>query len=112
MVWHPVCDAHVRGLFAEKDFVFEQGDVGDAFYVIVSGEAVVLRDEGQGDVELRTYGEGDFFGERALIKNDKRFASIQVTLVLPRTSAAQHETAAPYTKLPPTPALLLMQTHI
>ena len=52
--------------------VFEQGDHGDRFYVLVDGSAVVEADGRR----LRTLGRGDFFGEIALLKDVPRTATI------------------------------------
>lgn len=67
--------------FHEGEFVFEQGDEGDAFYVLVFGSAVVLRgsEEQAEDTVLAELKEGDFFGERALIKQELRYASVKAT---------------------------------
>ena len=83
--------------FEADAFVFEQGDVGDRFYVILTGEAKVLRDE-QGlsdqpisseEIEfedpeklLADLGPGSYFGERALLKSEPRFASVQAKTAL------------------------------
>lgn len=74
-----LCGAMSQAKFDEGEYVFEQGDDGDAFYIITEGQAVVLRNEPGEEVEkeLATLGEGAFFGERALIKNQVRYAGIQ-----------------------------------
>lgn len=50
-----------------------QGEAGDRFYVIVSGEAAVARD----GVVVKTYRGGDFFGETALITGQPRSADVR-----------------------------------
>eukprot|EP00698_Gefionella_okellyi_P008508 TRINITY_DN210_c0_g1_i2.p1 TRINITY_DN210_c0_g1~~TRINITY_DN210_c0_g1_i2.p1 ORF type:complete len:3780 (+),score=1127.00 TRINITY_DN210_c0_g1_i2:350-11689(+) len=61
--------------FANGEFVVKQGDVGDAFYVIESGEAVVLKN-GE-EVNLLTV--GNYFGELALLTQEPRAASVQAS---------------------------------
>ena len=73
---------HAQAPFNQGDWVFEQGDDGDAFFVIIEGQALVLRTEGADDEEdtvLAELSDGAFFGERALLKNGKRFAGIRAT---------------------------------
>ena len=57
---------------APDDIVVEEGDEGDAFYVIGSGRADVL----QGDNVIRSLGAGDHFGELALLMDVPRTASV------------------------------------
>lgn len=52
--------------------VVEQGDEGDAFYVIVSGSADVR----QADRSIASLAPGDFFGEIALIDGKPRSATV------------------------------------
>ena len=49
-----------------------EGKQGHLFFVIESGRAAVLQD----DRELRELGEGDFFGEIALLETSERTASV------------------------------------
>lgn len=64
-----------------EEWVFRQGEEGSTFYVVLSGAADVLRVEnGSSDeVCLAQLGAGDFFGERALLRNDVRYAGIRAT---------------------------------
>ncbi|CAD7950564.1 unnamed protein product [Amoebophrya sp. A120] len=59
----------------QGDFVFKQGDVGDKFYIIKTGEVKAQLDDGR---VLRTMGKSDYFGERALMFEEPRSASIVV----------------------------------
>jgi CRP-like cAMP-binding protein len=55
--------------------VFEQGDVGDGFYVITAGRADVV---GDGAV-VRTLAAGESFGEIALLRDVPRTATVRPT---------------------------------
>ena len=54
------------------EVLLEQGEPGDAFYVIESGKVDVVRD----DELVATRGPGDFFGEIALLMNVPRTATV------------------------------------
>ncbi|HYO38887.1 MAG TPA: MFS transporter [Nocardioidaceae bacterium] len=75
----PAIEQLARGLetvdVAAGSVVFHQGDVGDHFFVIESGEADVI-----GDGELvATLGPGVGFGEIALLRRVRRTATVRAT---------------------------------
>jgi len=73
-------DAMSVSPYADGEYVFDQGDEGDSFYVIISGTAEVIRDEGTADERvLCDLCDGACFGERALLRSEPRFASIRAT---------------------------------
>lgn len=64
-----------------NDFVFQQGDLGSKFYIVLEGEVdiIVTMDDGTGNevsCEVGKCGKGDAFGELALITNKPRSAAI------------------------------------
>lgn len=66
--------------FETGDFIFRQGDVGDQFYVIVSGEVEVLKESPNGQqTQLACLSQGEYFGESALLTGRRRNASIRAT---------------------------------
>ena len=52
-----------------------EGEGGDLFFVIKRGTAKVMQD----DREIQNLGEGDFFGEIALLETSERTASVIAT---------------------------------
>jgi hypothetical protein len=61
-----------RTTIAAGTYVFEQGDVGDDFYVIEGGQADVVGD----GRTIRTLGPGEGFGEIALLRRCRRTTSV------------------------------------
>jgi len=59
------------------DRIVTMGEKGDSLFIVKSGEAIVTRDDGQGKEEtLAVLGEGDHFGEIALIDMQPRSADV------------------------------------
>lgn len=58
--------------FKAGEIVFNEGEVGDKFYVIISGVVQVT----QGDVIFCQLGSNDYFGEVALLEEKPRNATI------------------------------------
>jgi hypothetical protein len=73
-----LADRLERRTFAPGDHVVTQGDEGDRFFVIERGTARVVRN---GAVR-RELGDGDGFGEIALLRNVPRTASVIATTPL------------------------------
>lgn len=72
-------DALKKEKFSKNEFVINEGEIGDCFYFVVEGTAVAKKIIDGKLREIMTYGPGDYFGERALLTNEPRAASIQVT---------------------------------
>lgn len=62
---------------AEDALLFAEGDVGDSWYLILSGEVLIVRDgeEGAPSHTLAHLGAGEGFGEMALLEGAPRMAS-------------------------------------
>ncbi len=66
--------------FEPGDFIIRQGDVGDQFYVIVSGEVEVFKELPNGEkAHLAKLGKGEYFGESALLTGRRRNATVQAS---------------------------------
>ena len=67
----------------KDDFVLQEGDEGNEFYIIEDGSVECLKLQSVGDrkgfVNVRTLGSGDHFGELALLNKEKRSLSIRVS---------------------------------
>ena len=61
--------------FAAGETIIREGDKGDRLCIVKSGEAKVVKEQNV----LAYVGEGDYFGERALILDEPRAASVVAT---------------------------------
>lgn len=62
--------------YVAQEYVFYQGDPGIGLYIIREGEVRIERKLESGEiVPLAKFKEGDFFGELALVDDEKRSAS-------------------------------------
>lgn len=59
------------------DDVFKEGDMGDSFYVLISGQVIVGKRRSGKLIELARLGVGDCFGEMALVGKHVRSATVR-----------------------------------
>merc|ERR1719203_334288 len=76
-----VAQALIEMHFAKNEVILQQGEPGNTFYILYDGEVAVIKD-GAEQTRLaagkRAGGEAKFFGERALLSNDVRAATVSV----------------------------------
>ncbi|MEO6397925.1 MAG: cyclic nucleotide-binding domain-containing protein [Tepidiformaceae bacterium] len=58
--------------FSAGDVIVKEGDEGVGFFLITSGKVTVTRD----GRDLNSLGQGEFFGEMALLDNYRRSATV------------------------------------
>ena len=56
--------------------MFRQGDRGERFYLVADGEVKVERGQDGAAAFTKTLGQGEFFGEIALLKDVMRTATV------------------------------------
>ncbi|MBM3223876.1 MAG: cyclic nucleotide-binding domain-containing protein [Candidatus Tectomicrobia bacterium] len=65
-------------VFPMGENIVHQGEMGDCAYLILSGKARVLQPNSEGKtVTLATLGSGDLFGERTIITQEPRIATVR-----------------------------------
>ena len=76
-----LADAIREKWYEEGEYVITEGQEGEVFYLIMSGRARATKtlEPGKAPVEVMAYKEGDYFGERALLKNEPRAANVIAT---------------------------------
>lgn len=62
--------------FDKGQSLMRQGEMGDAAYLILSGEADVLTDAGDGLVKVASVGRNGFVGEMAILRDQPRTATV------------------------------------
>ena len=62
--------------FAKGELILVEGDQADMFYILAEGRVSIYLDHNGDRHELRQLSAGDYFGEMALLNNDKRSASV------------------------------------
>jgi len=74
---HKIADALESTYFEDCEEVVREGDVGDTFYMVESGEAVAYKmAEDDTRQEVYRYEKGGYFGELALLNDSPRAATV------------------------------------
>merc|ERR1712196_302258 len=72
-----LADALKVKTYKAGDNIIKEGDDGDDFFIVEEGEVVCTRNKAGVEVEVSPkLGAGNFFGELALLNDDKRQASV------------------------------------
>ncbi|MFL6275601.1 MAG: FAD-dependent oxidoreductase [Blastocatellia bacterium] len=77
--------------FEPGEEVFHQGDLGDRIYMIVSGQAEVVREVEGAENILAQLGAGEYFGEMALLKQTTRGATVRCVAPMNTISLPKRE---------------------
>ena len=73
-----LADAFKEINYQSGEYVIKEDEEGNTFYFISEGEAIATKtlEAGKPPVEVMKYHKGDYFGERALVKNEPRAANV------------------------------------
>ena len=73
-----VADLSLPRRYKAGETIFEEGELGDSLYVVVSGEVeVTRRDAGGAQQVLSRLGTTEFFGEMSLVDKEYRSATVK-----------------------------------
>jgi cAMP-dependent protein kinase regulator len=71
-------DAFVEETYKAGEYIIRLGEEGNKFYLVEQGELSATKpvEGAEGEKEVMSYNAGDYFGERALLKNEPRAANV------------------------------------
>jgi NADH dehydrogenase len=91
-----------REYFEPGQLIVREGDRGDWLYIVTEGEVEVLRAvPGRGDVPLRRLGQGECFGEMALVGDTARSATVRAVSATSLLAVDRDAFQAMFATLPP-----------
>jgi cAMP-dependent protein kinase regulator len=74
-----IVDAIKEEKYKAEEKVIEQGAPGDRFYILEEGKAVAIKTFDDGVTqEVKSYNDGDYFGELALLRDEPRAATVKI----------------------------------
>lgn len=76
VILNKISDLLKREYFPSGSTIIRQGDDGDKFYIIRGGSVNVIKSDYNGQRLVGILKKGAYFGEQALIHQDKRLASV------------------------------------
>jgi len=91
----------VEKTYAPGEIIFRRGDTADRLYVINAGEVEVIQGgEGENETILARLGEGEYFGEMALLSNAPRNATIRAATDLEVLTIQRDDFTSLYGSIP------------
>eukprot|EP00475_Leptophrys_vorax_P021445 TRINITY_DN29178_c0_g1_i1.p1 TRINITY_DN29178_c0_g1~~TRINITY_DN29178_c0_g1_i1.p1 ORF type:complete len:752 (-),score=178.18 TRINITY_DN29178_c0_g1_i1:59-2314(-) len=72
-----LASSFIHKAYAAGQDIITQGDVGNEFFILVQGRAHVLKVSNSTESKVAELTNGDYFGEAALLNDDKRGATIR-----------------------------------
>ncbi len=63
--------------YQDGEIIVRQGDIGDCMHVVQEGKVEVLRERDGNEIRLAELGEGEFFGEMAIVELESRTATVR-----------------------------------
>ena len=75
-----ICDSLKVGVYKKDDYIIKEGEMGDVFYILEEGKCNATKtfEPGKPEQIINELKEGDYFGERALLRGEPRYANIVV----------------------------------
>ena len=67
-----LADAFTERKVSKDEMIIREGDAGNELFLLQEGKAYATKD----NKTVMEYGVGDFFGERAILKNEPRAANV------------------------------------
>ncbi|MFC1557090.1 Crp/Fnr family transcriptional regulator [candidate division KSB1 bacterium] len=86
--------------FAKGETVFNEGDSNTEMFIIISGEAEVVKKVNEHEIILTKLGIGDFFGEMAMFGDETRSATVRVAEDLETIVITKEEFISQFDDLP------------
>lgn len=87
--------------FQRGDLIFRQGDPADRVYVVKSGEVEVIREDPEkGDTVIARLGEGQYFGEMALLNDEPRNASVRAATDITTLTIERNDFVSLFSSIP------------
>jgi len=74
-----VAESLAEMTFSKDETVFDQGEQGDAFYILIDGQVSVIKSGKEEGKITASSAKGSIFGELALLNNAPRTATVKVT---------------------------------